>query len=881
MTPFALALVWCMLHVSAFTLLALVVYFIARCRGPALAAWIATLALAVIGPLTVLSLSPWPNWLTVDLGAVARSLETDPAPERLLTAEELHGPIIGDAGAANRLPKNEVSAAVERQDGARGEIAAAPAGRRGWFNLAGSSQRDGWATLFLVAVGAGITFGCARFMAALLIVRGYRRRSKPLTDDSLTRLSGELAASAGVSAHVELRESSAVVTPATIGSWRPAVLLPPDWATWSEVERRAVLAHEMANIARRDYLGCLVARLAQVLHFYHPLVHVLARRLHFEQELTADAWAMQASGGRDAYLASLARLALASDGAPRLSPARMFLPARGTLLRRIDMLRTATVKTRRAERSANELRGSQPMRLVVATMLCLLALLAAGVRGPRADEPRQDGPGDFVFTGRIEFDVDLPDHVFVPASADTVIVAKPLVLAGGQAESSGFDLQQLFPQAELISSLPDESISLIAMSGKGALLTTPGSAREELLIVIAAGASDWEQIVSDSGYKVARQTQDDVSYFTVGERSDIVAVPLDERTLIIGRPAEQTLAFAARRSGSGGDDAAGDRRIDVDPDAPMVASIDADARRALFEGMRRDARFGQFIVPIEQGMESFALKVLDRDATRVQAVLHFRSPEAAKRSAEMIQSLATLLAGIIETELAQKQDRAAPRPLNREDQAMVSAVEALAAAEFGIEEQKVVITAQAPRDLWPFLGVFRAAQSAGQRTAAMNKLKHIALAFHNAHTVDARFLGACRFCRISNRAIGSSTPNSISMNPGTARTTSSSSKRCRTCTASRVRRRTTIRRRSTRSPVPALRSMERKERGSATSPMVHRIRSSSSTPSATCRGPSRRNWSSNPTANCPSSAGTWKTDCTWPCSPTVTFGRCRGRLTRI
>ena len=56
-----------------------------------------------------------------------------------------------------------------------------------------------------------------------------------------------------ISAPVEAREltSSLVGSAAAAAGWlRPFVLLPRDWRSWSGVERRAVLAHEMAHIGR-------------------------------------------------------------------------------------------------------------------------------------------------------------------------------------------------------------------------------------------------------------------------------------------------------------------------------------------------------------------------------------------------------------------------------------------------------------------------------------------------------------------------------------------------------------------------------------------------------------------------------------------------------
>ena len=127
----------------------------------------------------------------------------------------------------------------------------------------------------------------------------------------------------------ELRETAALRSAATIGWRRPVLLLPSDWRTWTETERRVVLAHELAHVARRDYLTAVVARVATSIHFYQPLVLWLSRQLRIQQELAADSHAAAIAGGRQTYLTTLAQMALrADDQADALGRPRIFCPAR-------------------------------------------------------------------------------------------------------------------------------------------------------------------------------------------------------------------------------------------------------------------------------------------------------------------------------------------------------------------------------------------------------------------------------------------------------------------------------------------------------------------------------------------------------------------------
>jgi hypothetical protein len=158
------------------------------------------------------------------------------------------------------------------------------------------------------------------------------------------------------------------------------ILLPLTWHSWSNDERRAVLAHELAHVVRGDYAAGLLARLALALNAFHPLVRWMAARLHMQQELAADALGARYAGGKARYLVALARLALEQDRPSPCWPARAFLPRRGTLIRRIQMLREH-------ERTGTDGRA---WRLVPATVLLGLTIAVGLLRGPArsaADEP--------------------------------------------------------------------------------------------------------------------------------------------------------------------------------------------------------------------------------------------------------------------------------------------------------------------------------------------------------------------------------------------------------------------------------------------------------------------------------------------------------------
>ena len=116
--------------------------------------------------------------------------------------------------------------------------------------------------------GVFVLSGAAWWLICLLLgfggVRDCRRKSTSIADADLLAEIEQLRQALWIRRPVEAREHSSLVgSGAAAAGWlRPFVLLPRDWRSWSGVERRAVLAHEMAaHRSRRLHVGnCGAAR---------------------------------------------------------------------------------------------------------------------------------------------------------------------------------------------------------------------------------------------------------------------------------------------------------------------------------------------------------------------------------------------------------------------------------------------------------------------------------------------------------------------------------------------------------------------------------------------------------------------------------------------
>ncbi|MGE0760482.1 MAG: M56 family metallopeptidase, partial [Pirellulaceae bacterium] len=107
----------------------------------------------------------------------------------------------------------------------------------------------------------------------------------------------------------------------------------------TEEERRAVLAHELAHVRRRDFVAWWIAQLALALYWYHPGMHQLVRRLQLQQEIAADALAVMTTQDPHRYLKVLAAMWLRHDDFLIAGLAQRFLATTSTFSTRIAMLR--------------------------------------------------------------------------------------------------------------------------------------------------------------------------------------------------------------------------------------------------------------------------------------------------------------------------------------------------------------------------------------------------------------------------------------------------------------------------------------------------------------------------------------------------------------
>ncbi|MEM6784815.1 MAG: M56 family metallopeptidase [Bacteroidota bacterium] len=234
----------------------------------------------------------------------------------------------------------------------------------------------------LPATGALWIAALVGFWLLGVVVEGLRRvrahrqfiariaRRTPVASPALVADLNELGRSAGLRYPLRLTQTPTVAVPVALGV--DEVVLP----TWvveeaTASQQRAMMAHEVAHLTRRDPFWLAVFAVIESVLFFQPLNHLARRRQQAAAERLCDAWAAeQASPLIMARCLVEAASHLRAHGnsatLPHLVPG---MANGGSLSERVECLVDAT----------NEARRRWPALLVVASVVSLVLVAAPSV----------------------------------------------------------------------------------------------------------------------------------------------------------------------------------------------------------------------------------------------------------------------------------------------------------------------------------------------------------------------------------------------------------------------------------------------------------------------------------------------------------------------
>ena len=159
-------------------------------------------------------------------------------------------------------------------------------------------------------------------------------------------------------------------TPIVFGWRRPTILLPVEARRWSPDRLDAVLCHELAHVARRDYLWLVATEVAHALYWPNPLVHRARSALRLEQDKASDGAAVQAGVPATVYAATLLELARSSPAMRTRAALPLLSTGRRSPLR-------ARVRALLDRRSIDNRTGPAHTVAALAVLLAAVVFLAA------------------------------------------------------------------------------------------------------------------------------------------------------------------------------------------------------------------------------------------------------------------------------------------------------------------------------------------------------------------------------------------------------------------------------------------------------------------------------------------------------------------------
>ena len=182
-----------------------------------------------------------------------------------------------------------------------------------------------WAVPVVLLAGAGarlawIALGVARLDA-------LRRRSRGAPAEGFDDLQAAIGTQAPILWSGEVRH------PVTFGLLNPVVLLPTALKSVDHAAQRAVVAHELHHVNRRDWAWVIGEEVVRSIFWFHPAMWWLISRVQLARETVVDELSILVTNARRTYLDTL--LAFADDTGLRSSAA---FSARRHLFHRVMLL---------------------------------------------------------------------------------------------------------------------------------------------------------------------------------------------------------------------------------------------------------------------------------------------------------------------------------------------------------------------------------------------------------------------------------------------------------------------------------------------------------------------------------------------------------------
>jgi len=199
----------------------------------------------------------------------------------------------------------------------------------------------------LIVWAFGFSLILVRLVAGLARLAWVSAHAKPIFDEDWMRTVLELSQFHKLARSVPLLQcSSTLPMPLTWGIFRPVIVLPSGATLWTEDRCRIVLSHELAHIARHDWLLQICAEVARCFYCFHPLVWLATARLRQESERASDDAVLRSGVTPSHYASELLDLARTLENSGRAWSTALAIARPSNLERRFAAMLNPSINRR-------------------------------------------------------------------------------------------------------------------------------------------------------------------------------------------------------------------------------------------------------------------------------------------------------------------------------------------------------------------------------------------------------------------------------------------------------------------------------------------------------------------------------------------------------
>lgn len=378
-------------------------------------------------------------WATALAGALLMPLAAPFVPQLELPLPEVFGSTMNQA--------SDKASTFDRYNGYPATDSSSVTRTAGLRSITGARSSDGaftWATAALmvwIIPTAALLF---HLVIGFLRVRRTVKAAVPLASRKWAALHDLAIRQVGFKRTVRLLISTDIEIPATVGVFRPVVLIPSHGEDWHEDRQMAVLLHELVHVRRLDWAVRMLARVAKAVYWFIPLTWWAVRRLDLEQELACDEEVVALGTPPADYADHLLGIARAAV----LNPARA-IPG-------MAMARTPDLE----KRIMTLLNNTSHRRVGIAVLIPAVTLVAAMVSAlaavsPSATEVRNSSPSENRVTSNSEIAGILAEMDAVEEELESHLVGVEAHAAEIERQFDAIDIEPIEIDEEALAKIEE------------------------------------------------------------------------------------------------------------------------------------------------------------------------------------------------------------------------------------------------------------------------------------------------------------------------------------------------------------------------------------------------------------------------------------------